>query len=67
MGQGDLAGDGQAEAGPLGLGRVERLEQVLECLGGQAWAGVGHAGVDRLMRRIESASTAAGCPLAAMA
>ena len=30
VGQGDLAGDRQAEAGSLGLGRVERLEEVLE-------------------------------------
>ena len=29
MGQGDLAGDGQAQPGPLGLGREEWLEEVL--------------------------------------
>ena len=36
VGQGDLAGDRQAQAGALGLGREERLEQVRQDLGRRA-------------------------------
>ena len=67
VGQGDLAGDGQAQPGPLGLGREERLEQVADDLGRQARAGVGHAGQDRVPRSGRAGSTAGACRRAVMA
>ena len=41
--QDNLAGDRQAQPGPLGLGRVERLEQVADHIRRQSGTGVGHA------------------------
>ncbi len=60
VGQGNLAGDGQPQPGPLGLGRVERFEQVFESLGGQPGPGIGHAGLDRVTALCRAGSSAAG-------
>ena len=46
VGQGDFAGDGQAEAGAFGAGGEEWLEEVVAGLGGEAGAVVGHAEFD---------------------
>ena len=54
VGQGDLAGDRQAQPGSLGLGREEWLEQVRQDLGREARSVVGHARRDGAAGRVEA-------------
>src|SRR5258708_2506304 len=48
----DLAGDGEAEAAAVGLGRLQRLEQMRERVGRQAGTGVLHDHLDEAPRLV---------------
>ena len=65
VGQGDLAGDRQAQPGPLGLGREEWLEQVRQDLGREARPVVGNARRDGAACRGRGGSPAGARRLAA--